>query len=139
MSVLCAQGGKAGFVKGLLSCYWGADMTEDESHTPRRNNVGGGSPNSSVHGAGAGRQAPRSQSATAALLCADRTVVRTLGDTVRGLIWPAPSLRTGGPHLPLPSKTAVAKDTRPEGTMCCCWGECILAHPLRLTAKGPPG
>ena len=81
MCVPCSQGGKAGFVKGLLSCYWGADMSEDESHHPRNND--GGSPNSSVHGADVGGQAPHSRSATAALLCADRTIVRTLGDTVR--------------------------------------------------------
>ena len=90
ISMTGVQGGKAGFLRSLVTCYWGPDMSEDESHHPGGGE--GGSPNGSAHGGGAPGSSRAGSSAAAALLCSDRTVVRTLGDTVRGrrkrLIWP---------------------------------------------------
>lgn len=64
-------------LKSLFTCYFGADMDEDESNHPSNR---GGSPEGSVRGgAGASGRA----AASSALSMSDRTVVHTLGDTVR--------------------------------------------------------
>jgi len=79
--------GSSGFLKSLLSCYWGADMSEDESNHPSSSPLPDTShrPNMS-----------RSTSCSAALNCSDRngsdlncsdrTVVHNMGDTVSGFI-----------------------------------------------------
>ena len=71
---------KGGVLKSIFSCYFGADMSEDESHH------GGGAysgEDPSAHSAGG--VGPRSKSCSAANDCSDRTVVRTMGDTVSPL------------------------------------------------------
>ena len=66
-------------LKSIFSCYFGADMSEDESR-----HGGGAYPGAedpSVRGGGGG-VAPRSMSCGAAEGFLDRTIVRTMGDTV---------------------------------------------------------
>jgi hypothetical protein len=69
---------KRSIFKSLCTCYFGAEMDEDESHhgPPLMDGSlhSGSMPDSSARA--------RSQTAGSALACADRTVVRTLGDTV---------------------------------------------------------
>ena len=73
---MLAQDGS--LLKSLFTCYFGADMTEDESNHPSNR---GGSPEGSVRGGGSSGRA----AASSALSMSDRTVVHTLGDTVRCL------------------------------------------------------
>ncbi|CAL5219961.1 g1895 [Coccomyxa viridis] len=67
--------------KSILSCYCGADMSQDESHHSSRSQSNSNSPDTSQHGAG-----PRALSSSAALNCSDRTVVRTLGNTLEAAV-----------------------------------------------------
>lgn len=62
-------------LKSLCTCYFGAEMDEDESNHPSNR----GSPEGSVRGGGL----PGSRNDSAAMNMSDRTVVQTLGDTVR--------------------------------------------------------
>ncbi len=67
-------------LKSVLTCYCGAGMEEDESNHP--SNRGSGSLDGSVRGGArtaAGGNAPTSSF----LNMSDRTVVHSLGDTVR--------------------------------------------------------
>ncbi len=77
MDALLLQEGS--FLKSLLTCYCGAGMEEDESNHPSTRRCGV-SPEGSVRGGAA----PAARGgASAAMSMSDRTVVHTLGDTVR--------------------------------------------------------